>query len=716
VIAWTLYRMLWWALTPALAVVSALHPRLRVRWRERWTLALPAVEPGCVVVHGASVGEGRAAQAILLALRAHRPRRTLLRCAFTDTGLATARGHDALAALPFDAPWAVRRWLDRVRPRALVLVESELWPALLAGCAARGIPVAVAGARAGAGMARFSSLTPGLWARMDGAVSVWLAKDEAGAVALRERVSGEVVVAGEPKADAPLGLAGLTFSRPWVVAGSTRPGDEAALLSAAAGLAPRPVVVLAPRHRERFDAVAGLLIERGERWIKRSETADGRVEPEVDVLLLDTVGELAGYYPGAAAAFVGGTFDDAIGGHSPAEASAAGLPVVAGPARAANAAAWASARLFEAASPAQVGPALTAALADRAGEGTPEHGGRPTARIAARVAPLLDSPVPPERVHRPLLAPLSAVWAALARTRGAALTPERAATPVVSVGNLASGGTGKTPVVAWVLGALEDAGRRPAVLSRGYGRGDGPALRVAGRPGDPPPDGAWLGDEPAELARGGRLVVSCPDRRAGARAAAAAGADVVVMDDGFQHRRLARDVDIVVVDAIRPLAGGVIPAGELREGLPALARAHAVWVNHGPLPEALRPHLRPGAVVVEASYRPICWVRGQEERAIGALAGEVQAFAGIARPGRFLQSLLELGLTIGSWTAFPDHHRFTEAELARLAALPAPLVTTEKDLTRLPPGLGAWGLRVRCVPEAGGEALKRLLMAAVEGQ
>ena len=104
------------------------------------------------------------AYALLLALRRHRPRRTLLRCAFTDTGLATAAGHDVLAALPFDAPWAIRRWLDRVRPRAVVLVESELWPALLYGCRARGIPVAVAGARVGrVPRARGAARARGAW-------------------------------------------------------------------------------------------------------------------------------------------------------------------------------------------------------------------------------------------------------------------------------------------------------------------------------------------------------------------------------------------------------------------------------------------------------------------------------------------------------------------------------------------------------------------------
>ena len=720
-IAWTLYRLLWLALTPVLMGVSALHPRLRGRWRERWTLDLPAVEPGAVVVHGASVGEGRAAAAILLALRGHRPRRTLLRCAFTDTGLATAAGHDALAALPFDAPWAVRRWLDRVRPRALILVESEIWPALLVGCALRGIPVAVAGARPGSGMDRFARWTPGLWRRMDAAVGLWLAKDDVGAETLRLRVSGAVHVAGEPKEDAPLGRAGLRFAAPLLVAGSTRPGDEDALLEAVGGLAERATLLLAPRHRGRFQVAADLLDRRGLRWARRTALADGPVDPTLDVVLLDTVGELAGYYPQAAAAFVGGTFDPAIGGHSPSEAAAAGLPVVAGPERSANAAAWGTARLFEARDRAALGGALAEALAAGAvdNRGRPAVAGSPTARIVHHLTPLLDAPIPAERAYRPLLSPLSSIWAALARARGAWIRPEPASVPVISVGNIASGGTGKTPVVDWALSVLDEAGRRPAVLSRGYGREPGPALRLGGRDSDPPPDGAWLGDEPAQLARRGRLVVSCPDRRAGARAAAEAGADVVVLDDGFQHRRLGRELDIVVVDAARPTAGGVIPAGELREGIEALGRADAVWVNHGALLPALRARLRPGAVIVEGRFAPVCWVRGGAEQPLNAIVGEVAAFAGIARPGRFLQTLLDLGLTVAHWAAFPDHHRFTADELASLstlAAAPRPLVTTEKDLSRLPDTVDAWGLRVRCAPTSGGDALRRLILDAVEGR
>jgi tetraacyldisaccharide 4'-kinase len=706
-----LYRLVWWPLTPLLMAASALHPRLRGAWRQRWTLALPAVEPGAVVVHGASVGEGRAAEALLLALRRRSPRRVLLRSAFTDTGLESARGHDALCALPFDAPWAVRRWLDRLRPRALVLVESELWPNLLAAAAARGVPVVVVGARVGRGTARLRRLAPGLWASMEGAVGAWFAKDEAGAAALRPLVSGAVEVGGEPKEDAPPPPVGLRFDRPLLVAGSTRPGEEAALLDARP---PGAALLLAPRHRERFDEVAALLEGRGERWARRSALADGPVDPALDVVLLDTVGELAGYYPQARAAFVGGTFLEAVGGHSPAEAARAGIPVVRGPWFSANAAAWEGARVFPAEDLGGLGEALAAALAE--GPGAPASAGA-AGRLAERLEGLLEAPIPPERSPRPLLWPLAWLWLALGWLRLRLVRPRRAPLPVISVGNLASGGTGKTPAAAWILGALEQLGRRPAALSRGYGREPaGPALRTAGRPGDPPPDGGWLGDEPAQLARAGRLVISCPDRLVGARAAAGAGADVAVLDDGFQHRRLARDLDVVVIDAARPLSGGPIPAGEAREGPGALARADVLWVNHGPPPQALLGRLRPGALVVEARFVPVGWLRaggcGRPPEALPLAAlgpGPVSAVAGVARPGRFLETLVALGFQVQRWHAFPDHHRFSPAELAALRALPGPLVTTEKDLARLPPDLEAWALRIQCELVQGEAELRRRL-------
>jgi tetraacyldisaccharide 4'-kinase len=281
--------------------------------------------------------------------------------------------------------------------------------------------------------------------------------------------------------------------------------------------------------------------------------------------------------------------------------------------------------------------------------------------------------------------------------------------PVVSVGSLGSGGAGKTPVSAWVAEILRNRGISVTVVARGYGRGRlGGFVRTPGSRRD----AKWLGDELAMLARRGVSVVSSPDRVAGAEVAFAQGAEVVVLDDGFQHRRIARDLDIVVVDGRWPDEGGPIPAGERREPVDAIRRADVLWVSAGPTPGHLVRALKPGALVVRSRLEPVCWVRGDTELPLGELAHRaVCAFAGIARPGRFLSQLVGLGVRIGGWRTFPDHHPYRPGDIEDLLTWSRgrPLVTTEKDGVRLPSDLEVWSLRVRCVPVEGLEPLEKLL-------
>ncbi len=667
-----LYRLAWWLGWPMVALVTWLHPRTRVRWRERWTLTLPAVPPGTVVVHGASVGEGQAAAGVLDVLASQQPRRVLLRSATADTGLAVARGHDALCALPMDAPFAVRRFLDHVRPRALVLVEAEIWPNLLLAARSRGVVVVVVGARIGRGTQRWLAL-PRTWGVLEGCVAHWFAKSETTAEALRGHVTGPVQVLGDPKVLAPTPASELVLPRPLVVGCSTRPGDEEALLAALPGGA---TLLLAPRHPERFDEVAALVIAARRPLWRRS---DGAAPTPGAVILLDTLGELSGVLAQADAAFIGGTFDPQIGGHSPIEAARAGAAVVHGPHTWSNDEAWPGLATHRCSTVTDLADALQAALVARPGRQAVSD----RAGWAEALRPLLEGPVPVERAARPWLLPVAWLFEHAAAWRIRRLgAGARAALPVVSVGNVASGGTGKTPVVAWWLEALAARGLRPAVVSRGYGRVDGPAVREVSTAED--------GDELAMLARRGFLAISAPDRLAGAAHARQAGADVVVLDDAFQHRRIARDLDVVVVDGHRPHAGGPLPAGEAREGPAALARADVLWVQNGPLPAGL-----PDRPTVRGHHVPVGWWDGHNLSPLDSVRGDVVAFAGIANPGRFLEQLVVLGLRVRTWTTFRDHHVYNTGDLQRLGALGLPLVTTEKDLIRLPDGT-ARALRVRC--------------------
>ncbi|MCB9794168.1 MAG: tetraacyldisaccharide 4'-kinase [Alphaproteobacteria bacterium] len=690
------YRLAWWLLTPPAALLTALHPRTRGAWAERWGLSLPAVEPGAILVHASSVGEGRAAEALLSALnRQAPPGQVFLRTAWTDTGLAQARGHDALCAAPVDAPWLLARWLDRVRPRALVLVEAELWPGMLSACRARGIPVFVAGARAGAGLERLARLAPGLLAEIGEAVQLWLARDEEAAAALTALGLGPVEVVGEPKLDAPVRRLPLIFPMSIWVGASTRPGDEAALLAA---LPQGKQLLLAPRHPQRFEAVAALLDASGRPWARRSALPEGLVPEALDVVLLDSLGELAGAFAQASAAFVGGSFDVDIGGHSPAEALAAGAPVVRGPHDQGHAALFTPTRSLRCPAPEALGEAMRAAEA--LGRVKAQRSGA-AERVAARVLAALGD-IPPERPHRPALAPLVALASSLRPEPSGDPPPNPI--PVISVGNLSSGGAGKTQVVRWLLRALE--AHAPAVVSRGYRRqAEGPALRCSAERAD----AAWLGDELAMLAAEGWLAVSAPDRRAGVAFAAEAGAGIAVLDDAFQRRDVSRDLDVVVVDALHPRSGGLLPVGEGREPLSALARADLIWVMGPYTPPELLEAAAPGARFVRAQARPRRWRLHGEWRPLRELGGPFHAFAGIAHPGRFLVSLKQAGAEVWRWQAFPDHHAWSAAELAALRAPNIQLITTAKDHARLGAPEDIAVLELELVIEEGEAALRALL-------
>ncbi|HEY6862838.1 MAG TPA: tetraacyldisaccharide 4'-kinase [Burkholderiales bacterium] len=256
-----------------------------------------------------------------------------------------------------------------------------------------------------------------------------------------------------------------------------------------------------------------------------------------------------------------------------------------------------------------------------------------------------------------LLFPLSLVFRAAvalrrALYRGRVLRSERLGVPVIVVGNLTVGGTGKTPLVLWLVDELRRRGLTPGIVSRGHGAG-GRAPRAV-RPGDDP---ARAGDEPVLLAgRSGVPVWIGADRPAAARALLAAhpACDVIVCDDGLQHYGLVRDFEIAVQDERGFGNGFLMPAGPLREprGRPVDARV----VNSDSAPEAgaLRMRLAPGGL-----YR----VGDGAAMAVEALAGKrLHAVAAIGNPGRFFRTLEQMGLR-PTPHAFPDHHRYAPADL-----------------------------------------------------
>jgi len=259
--------------------------------------------------------------------------------------------------------------------------------------------------------------------------------------------------------------------------------------------------------------------------------------------------------------------------------------------------------------------------------------------------------------------------------------------PVISVGNLTLGGTGKTPLVAWVARLLVAKGRRPAVVSRGY----------AARPGE-------VSDEAAELAIlvPGVAHVADRDRGRGVVAAADRGADVAILDDGFQHRRLRRSLDIVAIDASDPFGcGHLVPRGLLRESPAGLARAQAVVLTRaGGLSQARRGEIhdrvtsvrrgRPPAIWLETDHRPVA-IRsaGGRIEPLATIAGcRAAAVCGIGNPTAFRQTLAACGLDVAGFRAYADHHDYSPSDLDAIAAWAKELgavriVTTLKDLVKI---------------------------------
>jgi tetraacyldisaccharide 4'-kinase len=268
--------------------------------------------------------------------------------------------------------------------------------------------------------------------------------------------------------------------------------------------------------------------------------------------------------------------------------------------------------------------------------------------------------------------------------------------PVISIGNLSVGGTGKTPLVAQLAEWLIAHGERPAILSRGYKRHIADAgVTVVADGAATLSDVTHAGDEPVMLARAvpGAIVCVAEDRHlAGALAERVLGATVHVLDDGFQHVQLARDLDILVTSPGEIARGRVLPFGRLREPRAAAARAHFAVVVGAGRDEARAEAWELGVSAFSAARRHIAPTD----------APSAIAVAGLGQPEQFFALLRDSGVAVKDTIAFPDHHRYTAADAARIertlaASNAATVITTEKDAVRLE-SLGALPFAWRAAP------------------
>ncbi|HVZ28126.1 MAG TPA: tetraacyldisaccharide 4'-kinase, partial [Rhizomicrobium sp.] len=296
-----------------------------------------------------------------------------------------------------------------------------------------------------------------------------------------------------------------------------------------------------------------------------------------------------------------------------------------------------------------------------------------------------------------LLAPLGSLYGMSVMKKARSASPFRAPVKVICVGNLTAGGSGKTPVAIAIAEHLAAQRKKVFFLTRGYGGWEQGPIIVSSHSVDD------VGDEALLLARTAPTVVA-RDRAAGAKLAAANGADVIVMDDGHQNFSLAKDLSLVVVDGASGFGNRLmIPAGPLREPVAqGLARADAVII------------VGDGAPDLQNFSGPVLRAKLEPEKM--DLSGKpVFAFAGIGRPEKFVATLRALGAEIKATQFFPDHHPYTPAEIATLksSAGGTMLITTEKDLVRLSPDMakGITALKVRAA--FGTPALLDRVLAAV---
>jgi len=679
--------------------------------------------PEAIWLHAVSVGEVLAAVPLIEELARRSPRTPVFVSTTTLAGREMAGKR--LAPLvqgvfyaPIDYVWVVRRVLRRIRPSVVVILETEIWPNLFREAKRIGCGLVMVNGRiSDRALPRYRRFAPVFAPVLSLCDRILVQSEEmrerfamAGAPSPILEVGGNLKYDFTPTPlpeDSPVGrfVTAGQGRRLWIAASTSTDGrlDEEDDVIAAQRALTGWRLILAPRKPDRFEAVARKLDASGLRWTRRTAFDDAAA----DVLLLDSIGELAGTFAHADAVFMGGTLS-AMGGHNILEPAMAGKPVIAGPHLENFREIEQHFEAHNAVMRIAAGVGLAGAVERAAGD--PELGRRARAaagmkcgaarRAADAVMSLYASCYPNERAPQPawpflwFFAQIWRVASAYDRRRKAGRS-RKLAVPVISVGNITAGGTGKTPVTLELL--YDFTPLKPGLLTRGHGRYTRDIVLLPTGHERPPIE--RTGDEAQLYIQSAHVPIGIGADRAetGERLLREASVGVMILDDGFQHLQLHRDFDLVLIDAMKPFGGGhLLPLGRLREPLEGLARADAFLItrsraaaNLTAIVSALRRYNR-DAPVYFAWLENRAWtnLRG-ETLDVRAMAGKKSvAFCGLGNPDSFWRSLADVGVKPIEQHCYGDHHRYTPNELRRLAkysreAGAEVLLTTAKDSVNL---------------------------------
>eukprot|EP01037_Dinobryon_pediforme_P009588 gene9588-9665_t len=645
----------------------------------------PRPEGHLAWLHGASVGESLSLLPLIERLQLAGFHVLLTTGTVTSAALANKRLPVGAIHqfLPLDVPRFVKRFLNHWQPDIVFFAESELWPNFISNIHRRNVPLVLVNARLSQrSFARWQKI-PTLIAKLLSGIDLVLAQTADDAARLMQLGAARVLVTGNLKFDAPAPpanaeqlatLTGMIGTRPIWVAASTHPGEDELLVNVHSQLAQRftnLLTIIVPRHPERGPDILRIVEQRKLRGALRS--SGDMPTRDVQIYVADTMGELGLFYRLAGLIFMGGSLVPR-GGQNPIEPAKLFSAIIYGPHVHNFSEVY---QIFQDARGAvqvqntdQLAEVLTTLLSDAS-----------KFRMMARAS--FDAVEQRAGATRNVMRAVEAYIIAARRLRKLG---EKLSVPVICIGNFTVGGAGKTPTAVCLARALLAFGERPAVVSRGYGGALSGVVPV--RVDVQIHTSADVGDEPLLLARVAPTYI-CTNRVAGARAAIAEGASLILLDDGLQNPGLAKTFSIAVVDSQIGVGNGLcLPAGPLRAPLKAQLPMVQALISIG-------DGTADAPLLAQAERQAISTFKARllpDPALAAAISGQrVFAFAGIGRPEKFFETVRATGAEIVATQTFPDHHRFTKSDLTTLARLAKQRgiipVTTEKDAMRLPPDM-----------------------------